>query len=463
MLKTGDEFKRSLFAKLSVFTLSLAVCLAALEGGLRLTGYAVEAGRPHAFVPPYEDRTPDADYVFERYKGRGEAARPILTLGDSLTNAGNVKSYYSYPYYLYERLLKAGRPAPVYNLAKCEESTFGAVGKLRKYLEDPGNPAPSAVVILVGAADLFNLPLVEKRMKTDQAPWHDVFSGGFPYDLRLYKVYRHIAMNLRWRFGLGERDSDGDGASQEERMRVLLEVYAAHKKAKPGAAGKVGPELVSRIREVFSPEEMDYDDLDVSDPADFTSFLADYASVAYSARARYDEFFELLLDMARAFPEDFWKPEFDTASYYLVQTYGLQSRRTALQVLDVLEEAAKQHPALRGNPSFANFRSYLSDRRSMDGYIDGERRKAWEAVAGLAEAGGFRVILQTYPVEYAAANRALKEAAKRHGFVLVDNTQGFAELIRRDGREPYLEDNDHLTPEGYDILAQNVFAALSPS
>ena len=49
---------------------------------------------------------------------------------------------------------------------------------------------------LVGAADLFNIPLVRERQLKDGSFWHDVLPRGWIYSLRLYKVYRHIKLNL---------------------------------------------------------------------------------------------------------------------------------------------------------------------------------------------------------------------------------------------------------------------------
>jgi lysophospholipase L1-like esterase len=452
--------------KLLIFALSLVLSLTVLEAGLRIAGYVFTASRTSAFIPPYEDRIPDADYAFERYRS-GKTTRLILTLGDSLTNAGNVKSYDSYPYFLYKNFTEAGENVAVYNLAKCEESTFGVVSKLEKYFKaEPANPAPDDVVVLAGAADLFNLPLIKKRMdemETDGTSWQDVLPGGWLYGLRIYKVFRHIRMNLAWRLGLLDEDDEG-GVSREERLAVLLDVYRAHKKAAGSDASKrLDSSLVEKVRAVFTDDELDYDDLDISTVADFSSFLADYASIVYTPQVRYDKFFELLLDMAKTYPGKFWTPDFDTAGYYFVQTYRMQSRYTAEDVMRVLDGALLADPALNKNQSFLSFRKFLTDRYAMDEFVDARRADAWEKIVAMSRRWKFRLVLQTYPVEYKSANRMLSGIASKYGLALVDNEARFKDIIADGGRESIMEDNDHLTPEGYRRMAGFVYEELRRS
>lgn len=439
-------------AKLFVFALSLAVCLLLLEAGLRLAGGFVESGRERAFIP--ERDAHDADFTFERYRKGGEAGGLILTLGDSLINGNNVPSRHSFPFYLYRSLADAGVSAAVYNLGKCEESTLGVSAKLENYLKTAApEETPDAVVILVGAADLFNLPLARERVQADGSVWHDVFPRGLLYRSRVYKVLRHILTAAR----LSRNGGGGDpGPSTEEKFKLLRGVYEEQKK---GGALEIRPELKARLEGTFGEEARRYR-LDLGRLEDVSELLSDYAGRVYSPHLRYDDFFALLLDMASAYPLPFWTGEFDAANFHFVQIYPFQSKFTAEAVLAELDSAARAHPRLEESEGFRSFRKWLTDRDEMDRLVERERLEAWERIIRLARDKGVRVILQNYPADYRGANAVLAKVASEHGLPLLDNRTLFGRLSAEGGRGKYLEDNDHMTPEGNRVMAENVSGLL---
>jgi lysophospholipase L1-like esterase len=456
-----NKHKQSTAIKISVFFISLFVCFGLLELGLRAAGFAIEATRQKVFIPPYDDERFDADDMFERYKPASTPKRLILTFGDSLTNGGNVKSYHSYPYYLYQQFSNSGVRAAIYNLGKCEESTFGVAHKFKQYLESAQDgERPDTAVILVGAADLFNLPLVRERKRGEGGFWRDVLPGSWFYRLRLYKVYRHITMQLTLKKNLRNDLSNG---SAEEKFEILLKTYREHKEEIKGDVKRpLSPRLVSRLMPIFGDEARRYD-LELRAAGDFMELLADYAGRVYSTRSAYDEFFSLLLDIAETFPYAFWTDFFDAANYHFVQTYQVQSKYTAEDVLRTLNKSSKKHPELSRNEGFRSFKKLLTDREEMNRYIDRKRMDAWGEIVALSQEYKVRLVLLNYPVEYKSANRALAKVAEKYGLPLVDNQAAFGKMIHKRGRAPFLEDNDHLTPAGNKILAGNVFSAVKTS
>lgn len=418
----------------------------------------LDSSRQRRFTPPYDEKPYDVDYTFERYRA-GRTRGLLLAFGDSLTNSGNVRSYESFPYHLFRTLSDAGAPRAVYNMGYCEDSTFGALAKLRAYLADEENPRPDAAIVLAGAADLFNLPLVQHQMLKDDSFWHDALPGGWLYRLRLYKVYRHL--RLAWTLRAPEGDRTGSPEEDDAKLARLLAVFAEHKQTLGGDELRpLAPELVRRVRADFA-DDIERFHLEADSPGDFTDMLLSYASVVYARKTRYDEFFALLLEVARAFPRSFWTNHFDAANYYFVQAYQAQSKYTAGAVLAELDAAAAKHPEIARRDSFRSFRRLLTDREAVERFVDRRRYEAWDEIARLARERGFKLVLQNYPVEYPGANRVLEAVARKHDLPLVDNRALFARLIARDGRAPYIEDSDHLTPYGYEIMARNAARTLA--
>lgn len=445
--------------KAAVFGASLLFCLLILEGGLRLAGFALASSRVRSFTPPYDEGGYDAEFDIQERYASSRRRRLILAFGDSLTNAGNVKSYESYPYFLYKSLADSGEGAAVYNMGYCEESTFGVARKLKDYLEnDRRHGVPDAVIVLVGAADLYNLLFVRERMAAGKGPWRDMLPTSALSNLRIAKLYRFIAMNLALR--AGARRAKGSAESAAENLERLLEIYAAHKKGL-GADPRqpLDPAFVEELGRMF-PGEVERYGADLSKISEFIELLVDQASLAYHPRLRYDEFFALLLDIAHVFPAQFWSNGFDPASYFFLQAYRVQSRFSAKDVLKEMDRAAAKHPQLKSDESYRRFRRVFADRRALDRMADGRRLKAWEEIVRLCRERGIRLVLQNYPVEYQSANRMIAQVAKKYQLPLIDNRGRFAALIAKEGRAKYLEDNDHLTPLGYEILSQNVLRTL---
>lgn len=457
-MKLSSAARNSRKVKAAVFCAGLLAALTSAELCLRLAGVTLEAGRERRFIPPYDEGPYEVDYAFERFRG-GRGAGVVLALGDSLTNSGNVRSYESFPYHLFRVLGELGRPSAVYNLGRCEDSTFGARAKLLRFLADPKNPAPAAVVILAGAADLYNLPLAQRAELKEGGFWHDPLPSGL-FRLRLYKVYRHL--KLAWRLRPVQATETG-GTPEEDARRLarLLELYAEHKK---GLGGNEHRPLEPAFRERVRAEFGDYlrrAGLELETPTDFIDdLLLDYASLVYSRAVRYDELFALALDIARIFPRSVWTDNFDKARYLLVQTYQVQSKFTAAAVLSELDAAAAAHPEIARRGLFQNFRRLLTDREALDRSVDRRRARAWEEIVRACRERGITLVLQNYPVEYPGPNRVLEAVAAKHGLPLVDNRALFAGLISRQGRARFIEDNDHLTPLGYEIMARNAARAL---
>ena len=64
--------------------------------------------------------------------------------------------------------------------------------------------------------------------------------------------------------------------------------------------------------------------------------------------------------------------------------------------------------------------------------------------------------MQNYPSNYTDVNKSLSLISKKLNIPLVDNNKIFNELIQANGRDNYLDGDEHCTPLGYKIMANNV-------
>ena len=70
------------------------------------------------------------------------------------------------------------------------------------------------------------------------------------------------------------------------------------------------------------------------------------------------------------------------------------------------------------------------------------------------------IVFQNYPQGFQTFNKYLRNLAEEYRIPFVDNYSIFSELIKKNSRQKYLIGDGHCTPEGYEIVAQNVYAVL---
>lgn len=448
-------------AKAAVFSLSLLFSLCAGEIFLRLAGLPRRDEATYASVPPYDDPVEEPDLVLERYRTR-ETARPVLLLGDSYTAGDNVRTYHSYPYFLFEGLRNSRGKAAVLNLGRADATTASAAAALTAVLRgSEERQSPEAVVILVGANDPFLAPRAETDGNEFLLPWADILPESRFKSLRLYQAWRRLKTSLLLRSGLLEHYDDETPMleQQEKRLNFLLGIYRSLREAGVSDANAaLPPEHAAAIRREALKGE--YDVYDIAKVSGFASFLVELANIVYTSRDRRGELSALLLELSRDYPKSFWSGEIEHAGRYLIQTCLQQEDLQSGEILKSLEAAAQRAPAIRGLPSFSNFYDYLKNPEEHGARLRLSRLRAWEKIARLSREKGFKVVVMNYPQERPEADAELAAAAARHGFAFVDNRERFSRLVQEYGLEPFVGEIDHLTPDGYKELAAGVLRAL---
>ncbi len=472
----------SLRTKLVISAFSLVLSLGALELGLRLAGRAYLA----------RTITPVAQV------DHSSSTLRVMCIGDSFTFGGLTGRYETYPHYLQE-MVRQRRPqqrSQVFNQGVCEYNSWQLLQFLPQWLD---MYRPQVAVLLVGSANMFN-------------PWGYDFgarsgaSGAvsrFFHGLRIVKLARLIWINGSARMLASSADEDAvagqnyglDGHYVEatvyqeaksylkEKMSVrepdeydmVADMWHYHNTGYTDVAidqCRIHLEHVPDHQELlvamgyyhyekgaFVEAERWYVDALKLHPS--SRFVRGQSSFFYSnagrdsiKMGRYADAVDYLFKAVEQNPDD------EYHYYAMSRAFGLQSRYDADQMVARCEALLEADPSLRQNQKFMNHLEMFEHRQEWEQRVDEWLLADLEEIRGLCRRAGATVVVQNYPVSYPHANDRLQALSRDHDLPLVDNLSAFQRAIERSGREPYLFDDDHCTPRGHQLMAENVYGVL---
>jgi lysophospholipase L1-like esterase/Tfp pilus assembly protein PilF len=471
----------SLTTRLSISLVSLVVSLAVLEVGLRLAGQAYLA---RTVTPVSQvDHSPDT-------------AR-ILCIGDSFTFGGMTGRHETYPVYLQETL--DARPASgrvqVFNQGVCEYNSWQLLQFLPEWLAVYD---PQVVVVLVGSANLFN-------------PWGYDFEtagalgrlGGVLHGLRVVKLARLIYVNGSAKLlASGTQESEASGQNygldghyvsatvyQEakgylhEKMAIVepnptdavQDVWYTHNQGYHEAAleqcayilqGAVGHQELLAAMGYFNYARGEYALAEgyyvrALELHPLSRFVRGQASFFYSnvgrdciQQGRYGEAVDYLFKAIEQNPDD------EYHYYAMSRAFGLQSRYSAQDIAERCRALMEADPDLRQNQKLVNHLEMFEVRGDWEARVGEWLERDLEDIHRQVTRSGATLVVQNYPVSYPHANDRLQALADEHGLPWVDNLSRFDEVVASQGRQPYLFDDDHCTPGGHRLMAENVVEVL---
>lgn len=350
----------------------------------------------------------------------GKSKYAILCLGESFTYGGELDPKYSYPRQLQDIFDKRnpGANVLVVNGGICE---YNSSQVLENLLRNIRKYKPKLIVLLVGSSNRFNFI----GFSQDSSIISE--SRQFVYRLRVYKLFKIAALNLR---------------------QKLFEM-------------RVGKEI-----DKISGKLERYAFLDAIDPD--KHILEDIA----------DENHDLIVCLRRlgdekSFLELFKKYTGEHQDPYLLQyqvsefmedIYG-GTNKDSKTILSEMQKKLKEAPDLKDNKNFF-FYYYLFFKKMKDIYSD-ERIDNWlrndlEKIAEICRKNNIKLVLQEYPYPYPDANAVLRKIAEKYSLPLVRNGKGFGELIMKEGKKRYFLDDSHCTAAGYGVMAKNVYEVIEP-
>ncbi len=469
-------------AKIILLLLGLFLGLLLLEGGLRLAGFVVSGLQTDTYVPSESSYIKELRYKRDdSYEAYGHAApgkistgkqfHKILCVGDSFANGGNARSFQTYPFYLFKMLEKSDTPSMVLNMGKCESTTFGAAQRIEHLFKNTNDPAelPDLVVFIVGSADKYNVsPGFRDDMKWVKVDWHKDPPRYWYQDLRLYKLYRYLKLAFSSR--KLTRELKNRSLVTEKEILAYRELYRDFKDNHPRRPQVPEAEYNRTLRRLaadfkgmaiqhFSAANNEYNEFDK--PEAVLNSITTGLVIIYAGKKRHDEALALILDVEKHFPREFWSDEtLFYLRYNLFQIFQLQSKYTAEMLAAQLQRGLEKHPELNDLSVFKDFYDMVSNQDQFDQMVDQKRMATWDKIVTMCREKKVKIILQNYPSDYKSANRIIAAVAEKYDLPLIDNHRIFDRLIAEEGREKYLEDDDHCTPEGYEVLAGKVYELI---
>jgi lysophospholipase L1-like esterase len=425
----------------------------------------------------------------------------ILCVGDSFTFGGRVGRSETYPAQLGDLIRQRvpGRKFQVFNQGVCEYNSWQLLQFLPEWL---ATYRPAAVVVLVGSANRFNpwgydwardtglLSAIERAVT----------------DLRVVKMVRLIVLNLR-----GRALSWSGSSVHFDETPVNHGIDGHHTNLTPYLQAK---EYLSRkfaLKQAAPSAPADpawvlYDSGDVeqakavcaralADTADSEELLcaAGYFEYKTGNYAAAEKLYQRALAAHRP-PSDFaasqasffysnagrdsllvgkydsaidfffrailFNPDDEYMYYAMSKAFDLQSTYDSAYIMRRCQELMVERPDLRENPKFQNHIAMFQNKEQWDRGVEQWLARDLDQIVRLCRQSKAEVIFQNYPVSYPLANGVLQQAAARNHLPIVDNLSAFNNVLAREERSQYLFDDDHCTPAGHRIMAEDVFATL---
>ena len=457
--------KNSFKIKASIFLISSIISLGLLEVGLRVAGRIVLDRTQKEYIPPFDEgNSEDHDHTYEVYSKKKEPSL-ALCVGDSFTNGGNVQSYDTYPYHLFSNFHKTKNKVSVLNFGKCESSTFDSYERIKTFIEErklKKEKVPNKVIILTGSADLFGINF---GIVNDQKliPYEVPTLNGIK-SFRIYKVYRFFKYEIFKKFSLNESlrlsyepisklETEYAKIIQKNAVAIFKNSSVSYNSSK-SQIEKLSKGINSKLSEVFKKEVFPNEEIR-SDL--YIERILIYNLGIFSRKNKHKQAIEHTLEFIKNNKTFFWKDNsLKAVKYYFTQALILQSKYTPIQIAQKLE---KDFHGQKTN-DYKKMLSMLNGWDEQFKSLNLERMKTWDKIYNLAKKNNIKLILQNYPSEYHSANDMIKKVSIKYDLALVDNYNIFKALIKRDGRERYLFDDDHCTPEGYELMAKNVYNTI---
>ena len=388
--------------------------------------------------------------IYEFYQTRASAIE-VITVGDSYTNGGNVKWDQTYPFQLF---LNFNKKIPVANMGICEDTSKGALLRIKNYFETKKTNTKTVLVLLVGAADIFYdhgldfEKIYTNYIKTGFFGSEKIQLRGeedlnFIQRLKTYKMFKYVFRFI------------------EEKIKIVfsrgIKSTMAYSKISPCYEKKNSKEcLKSSLNEMGNPAFAKLGEQDIRDIIYSVIYLNQTHGRAY------EEYIEDFLSIYSEIPQAITYQEF---LYNLVTFSSLQSKYSiSTDILPILKESLVKYEKLH----FAHKRHELDNSVSIikaleawsnnKSSIDNIQKENYQKIIELAEANKADIIFLNYPLDYKQVNANIQNAISTNPRIhFIDLNSIFNQKFKSGySNEDLIGDWEHCTPLGYKIIADAV-------
>ncbi|AUN99920.1 hypothetical protein C0V70_17770 [Bacteriovorax stolpii] len=430
--------------KFTIFFLSLIVSVVTVEFGLRYLIKQTNLPRIYHDVAEYNLSDRESAGKSDYYRDRsmeiygGKEPLEILCIGDSFTNGGNTFWDNSYPYKLY---LKFNKKVTVRNLGVCASTTEQIATRLEDFYKSNQYSSEKKYVIAVmaGSADVFaGSELVQKISALNiskEQKWVEMNqkTDSFFSQFYFYKVVTLLAQDLKNRI-------DKVDSVTEQVTFSNQELSACH-------SAKTSKERVDCLIKTLKMES--YNKLSQgSKEYLIIRFLLEKKAFKSS------EVTEVIRDFMGLVE---YQPQLLERDYLVMNLLGLVKLQdiVSFEELKAVIEKNSHRIALEAqkvNQELISNASYWYDNLEK---LNGERDIYWKKIFTLAREHNSSIVVMNYPLPYQSTNGYLQTLAKKEGSEFIDVEKIFT--LHQKGADVLLDDWEHCSPEGYDLIAQTLY------
>lgn len=358
--------------------------------------------------------------IFSRFK-KEVGTYDVLCLGDSFTFGESVEVEDTYPARL-QKILNDNYPEQsfrVINAGVCERNSSQVLQNLPKKIR---YYQPDLIILLVGASNRFNFIGFDKE-KTIYSKLKDAV-----YGLRVYKMLKIIALNLKFRILIWNlKQNDDPEACELLSGRTLRNAINPNRDIWEEAAD-VKHDLIHYLDKIGKTEE---------------------ASKLFRKSLEVDPNSDLFEHQIYEFCDDIYN---ENISY----EYN--------QLLMDFQKELKNNPDLKDDRLFMNIILFFQNLQKADNEEKNDQRlrEDLKKIVDICLENNIKIVIQDYPSPYLnlIADRALKDIAVEHSISLVENGKIFGKLVKEGKKEDYLKGDGHCTPLGYRVMAENVYEVI---
>lgn len=385
------------------------------------------------------------DLSMEVYGGKSKLE--VLCIGDSFTNGGNTFWDNSYPYKLF---LKFDKKITVRNLGVCSSTTEQIAGRLEDFFKsNQFSPNKRYVIaVMAGSADVFagknlvqtipalNISKEQKWVEMSQQMANPDTASVFTR-FYFYKMVMLLARDISNRLHATQNHYLEQVAFSSNGLESCRSIKDTTKRAsclKQALKGKSYKNVSQNIKEYliirFLLEKKSFKSSEV------TSTIRDFMTFAEQ------------------------EPRLLERDYLVMNLLGFVKLQDMISFQDLATfiQAQSQHL----NPKAREVNSVLIKNSQYwyenIGTLNTERDVYWEKIYQLARAHNSEVIVMNYPLPYKSTNNYLSTISSQKNLEFIDIEKKFTALAG--GPTEMLDDWEHCSPEGYDLIAETVYEKI---
>jgi lysophospholipase L1-like esterase len=152
--------------------------------------------------------------------------------------------------------------------------------------------------------------------------------------------------------------------------------------------------------------------------------------------------------------------DWDVFYIEMLRAFQKQSKISSEYMLGEFERIERKNPKLIYDKYFMLYKKIFSDHREWENKIVEWLANDLENIVKISHQNGIPLLLQTYPVKYSDINLIIRKISKNLNVPLVDNEEKFKGLLGKRPSQVYLQDDDHTTPLGNKLMAENILPHL---